>query len=102
VDERPAEPGMWERLYRLWIAHSDELRSELGEIQAQNMLREAHRVLPTLPGRRAVLLTLRRPVSGPAVPGAADTGVLGRVLGNRRGQDPCRRRHQRRRARPPG
>lgn len=73
VDERPAEPTTWERLYRLWIAHADELRSELGEAQAQNMLREADRVLPTLPGRRAVLLTLRRPATTPARPGAADT-----------------------------
>ncbi|MGW1966361.1 hypothetical protein ACWCPD_39610 [Streptomyces sp. NPDC001935] len=36
------------------------------------MLREAHQVLPTLPGRRAVLLTLRRPTVSPATPGAAD------------------------------
>ncbi|GAA0907734.1 class I SAM-dependent methyltransferase [Streptomyces thermoalcalitolerans] len=73
VDERPGEPGMWERLYRLWIDHAEELRRELGEDQAANMLGEAHRVLPTLPGRRAVLLTLRRPVASPAAPGAADT-----------------------------
>jgi ubiquinone/menaquinone biosynthesis C-methylase UbiE len=72
VDERPDEPAMWERLYRLWIAHADELRRELGEAQAWNMSREAHRVLPTLPGRRAVLLTLRRPVTARAAPGAAD------------------------------
>ncbi|MFF9490459.1 YcaO-like family protein [Streptomyces sp. NPDC014676] len=61
VDERPAEPAMWTRLYRLWIDHADELRRELGDDQAQNMLREAHRMLPALPGRRAVLLPLRRP-----------------------------------------
>ncbi|MYW03389.1 class I SAM-dependent methyltransferase [Streptomyces sp. SID3343] len=61
VDERPTEPTMWDRLYRLWIAHADDLRQELGEVRTQDMLREAHRVLPTLPGRRAVLLTLRRP-----------------------------------------
>ncbi|GAA0667160.1 hypothetical protein GCM10009535_53750 [Streptomyces thermocarboxydovorans] len=73
VDERPAEPALWERLYQLWIAHADELRSELGEAQAQNMLREAHQVLPKLPGRRAVLLTLRRPATSPAGPCAADT-----------------------------
>ena len=72
VDERPAEPAMWDRLYRLWIAHADELRHELGKLQAQNMLREAHQVLPTLPGRRAVLLTLRHPARVPAGPGAAD------------------------------
>ncbi|MEU8740937.1 hypothetical protein [Streptomyces halstedii] len=23
VDERPGEPAIWERLYRLWIAHAD-------------------------------------------------------------------------------
>ncbi|MET7457829.1 methyltransferase domain-containing protein [Streptomyces sp. NPDC005574] len=73
VDERPAEPGLWERLYWLWLAHADELRSELGKDQAQNMLREAHQVLPTLPGRRAVLLTLRHPANGQVGPGAADT-----------------------------
>lgn len=73
VDERPAEPALWERLYRLWIAHADDLRSELGQVQAQNMLRKAHQMLPALPGRRAVLLTLRRPAGSPAAPGAADT-----------------------------
>ncbi|MYY13493.1 methyltransferase domain-containing protein [Streptomyces sp. SID4919] len=61
VDERPHEPAMWDRLYHLWIAHADELRHELGETQARNMLHEAHHTLPTLPGRRAVLLTLLRP-----------------------------------------
>lgn len=73
VDERPAEPAMWARLYRLWIDHADELQRELGDDQAQNMLREAHRMLPALPGRRAVLLTLRRPLAEPAAPEAADT-----------------------------
>lgn len=73
VDERPAEPALWERLYQLWITHADELRSELGEDQAQNMLREAHQVLPKLPGRRAVVLTVRRTANAPAGPGAADT-----------------------------
>ncbi|MEU6379514.1 class I SAM-dependent methyltransferase [Streptomyces sp. NPDC046909] len=72
ADERPGEPVMWDRLYRLWVAHADELRRELGEVQAQNMLREAHQVLPMLPGRRAVLLTLRRPAPVPAGPDAAD------------------------------
>ncbi|MFC8429257.1 class I SAM-dependent methyltransferase [Streptomyces sp. NPDC057253] len=61
VDERPTEPAMWARLYQLWIDHADDLRHELGDDQAQNMLHEAHTRLPTLPGRRAVLLTLRRP-----------------------------------------
>ncbi|KDQ71139.1 class I SAM-dependent methyltransferase [Streptomyces sp. NTK 937] len=60
LDERPAEPAMWGRLYRLWIAHADELRRELGEAPAERMLAEAQQVLPTPAGRRAVLLTLRR------------------------------------------
>ncbi|KPC62608.1 class I SAM-dependent methyltransferase [Streptomyces chattanoogensis] len=73
VDERPAEPALWERLYRLWIAHADELHSELGETQAERMLREAHQVLPALSGRRAVVLTLRRPANATDSRGAADT-----------------------------
>ncbi|WP_328335854.1 class I SAM-dependent methyltransferase [Streptomyces sp. NBC_00455] len=72
VDERPAEPAMWERLYQLWIDHAHELRRELGEEQAQHMLNEAHQVLPTLPGRRAVLLTLFRPPGAPAGPDPVD------------------------------
>ncbi|MFF7954004.1 methyltransferase domain-containing protein [Streptomyces griseorubiginosus] len=73
VDERPAEPAMWARLYQLWIDHADDLRRELGDHQAQNMLREAHTTLPALAGRRAVLLTLRRPAPRPAGHDAADT-----------------------------
>ncbi len=69
VDERPAEPAMWARLYRLWIDHADELRRELGDDQAHNMLHEAHRMLPALPGRRAVLLTLHRPRRNRRPPG---------------------------------
>ncbi|MEV4000265.1 hypothetical protein AB0K62_32040, partial [Streptomyces halstedii] len=56
VDERPGEPAIWERLYRLWIAHADQLRRELGEAPAERMLAEAQQVLPTPAGRRAVLL----------------------------------------------
>lgn len=73
VDERPGEPAMWERLYRLWTEHAEQLRDELGADQAQNMLHEADRMLPALSGRRAVLLTLRRPLTPPPPPGAADT-----------------------------
>ncbi|MFE7758365.1 class I SAM-dependent methyltransferase [Streptomyces sp. NPDC057429] len=72
IDERPAEPAMWQRLYRLWAAHADDLRRELGEPQAANMLNEARQMLPTLPGRRAVLLTLHRPADTPETPGPAD------------------------------
>ncbi|MEU2462054.1 class I SAM-dependent methyltransferase [Streptomyces sp. NPDC012473] len=70
VDERPGEPAMWERLYHLWLTHADKLRRELGDAPAQRMLAEAEQMLPALPGRRAVLLTLRRPASDPdqAVP----------------------------------
>lgn len=67
---------MWEQLYRLWIAHGDHLRRELGQAAAEAMLREAHQVLPTLPGRRAVLLTLRR------LPGTSDRpGAAARMAG---------------------
>ncbi|MFE0777991.1 class I SAM-dependent methyltransferase [Streptomyces sp. NPDC058861] len=72
VDERPGEPAMWERVYRLWVAHADQLRHELGEAPAENMLREAHQMLPALRGRRAVLLTLRRLPEDPAAPAAVD------------------------------
>ncbi|MER5556789.1 class I SAM-dependent methyltransferase [Streptomyces sp. NPDC002793] len=65
VDERPDEPAMWERLYRLWIRHADELRRELGDAPAQSMLAEAEQMLPALPCRRAVLLTLYRPATAP-------------------------------------
>ncbi|MGW8989071.1 hypothetical protein ACWGRF_03935 [Streptomyces zhihengii] len=63
---------MWERVYRLWVAHAGQLRHELGEAPAENMLREAHQMLPKLRGRRAVLLTLRRLPGTPAVPAAVD------------------------------
>ncbi|WP_371540100.1 hypothetical protein OG210_32525 [Streptomyces sp. NBC_00466] len=62
----------WERLCQLWMAHADGLRRELGGDQVQSLLGEAHTMLPTLAGRRAVLLTLRRPAGTPEVPGAAD------------------------------
>lgn len=65
IDERPDEPAMWQRLYELWIARADELHRALGPDPAEQMLHEARKILPTLDGRRAVLLTLRRP-SGPA------------------------------------
>ncbi|MFG3053489.1 class I SAM-dependent methyltransferase [Kitasatospora sp. NPDC048239] len=59
LDERPHEPHFWRRLYRLWLFHAAELRRELGDMQAESMLDEASRVLPTLDERRAVALTLR-------------------------------------------
>ncbi|MFB9924162.1 class I SAM-dependent methyltransferase [Amycolatopsis halotolerans] len=59
VDDRPAEPKMWKKLYDLWISHERELRRELGDRQAANMLREAHRKAPMLAQRHAVLVTLR-------------------------------------------
>ncbi|MFC9816535.1 class I SAM-dependent methyltransferase [Streptomyces virginiae] len=84
LDERPGEPAMWERLYQLWIAHADQLRRELGQAPAENMLREAHRMLPKVRGRRAVLLTLRRPAADPAGEGAADRmAAPGRHPGDR-------------------
>ncbi|KQZ16579.1 class I SAM-dependent methyltransferase (plasmid) [Streptomyces clavifer] len=72
VDERPGEPAMWERLYSLWITHADELRRELGDAPARSMLAEAEHVLPALPGRRAVLLTLYRHATAPDQARTAD------------------------------
>jgi ubiquinone/menaquinone biosynthesis C-methylase UbiE len=60
IDERPAEPELWRRLYGLWNTHESDLRRELGDHQAQTMLDEAARMLPRLDERRAVVLTLRR------------------------------------------
>ncbi|MFK0112015.1 class I SAM-dependent methyltransferase [Streptomyces sp. NPDC091217] len=79
VDERPHEPETWARTFRLWIEHADALAHELGDTETQNMLATAHRRLPLLPGRRAVLLTLRRPGTAPATdtmarPGHSDGG----------------------------
>lgn len=65
IDERPCEPEMWRRLYVLWIAHEAALRRDLGDDQADNMLREANRMLPRLAGRRALVMTLRRPLPYP-------------------------------------
>ncbi|MFJ8798485.1 class I SAM-dependent methyltransferase [Streptomyces sp. NPDC102487] len=64
VDERPGEPAMWGRLYRLWKTREVELRAELGDDQADAMLREATRMLPRLATREALAVTLRKP--GPA------------------------------------
>ncbi|MFJ8472420.1 class I SAM-dependent methyltransferase [Kitasatospora sp. NPDC094011] len=63
VEERCHEPRTWARLYRLWQDHEDELRRALGDAQAESMLAEAARILPTLHGRRAVALALRRPAA---------------------------------------
>ncbi|MGC9499279.1 class I SAM-dependent methyltransferase [Streptomyces sp. WG7] len=59
--ERPHEPKMWQRLYALWIEHEAELRAELGDDQADNMLHEAHTRGPKLPERQALVVTLSRP-----------------------------------------
>ncbi|MET8752243.1 hypothetical protein ABZW32_19390 [Streptomyces sp. NPDC004667] len=83
VDERPTEPAMWDRLYKLWITHADDLRRELGDVQTERMLREAHQVLPKLPDRRAVLLTLRRPAHALPAPGTADTMTAPRLPSGR-------------------
>ncbi|MEU3795689.1 class I SAM-dependent methyltransferase [Streptomyces fructofermentans] len=86
LDERPGEGAMWERLYQLWIAHADQLRHELGQAPAENMLREAHRMLPKARGRRAVLLTLKRLPDAPAgVRAAGRMTAPGRHPGDRPG-----------------
>ena len=53
----------WPRLYEVWLAHADELRAELGERAAENLLAEARdgqaRQWDGLPP--PLLLVLRRP-----------------------------------------
>ncbi|MFI1830713.1 methyltransferase domain-containing protein [Streptomyces sp. NPDC020412] len=68
VEERPSEPAMWRRVYRLWLDHEDDLRRHVGAVQAQFMVAEARRTLPTLADRRAVVVTLRRPADGDRAP----------------------------------
>ncbi|MFE9647493.1 class I SAM-dependent methyltransferase [Streptomyces sp. NPDC006365] len=68
IDRRRNEPDLWRRVYQLWIAHEDDLRRELGHDQAANMLAEAHRMLPRLENRRAVIVTLRRTAPSPRPP----------------------------------
>ncbi|MEV7423911.1 class I SAM-dependent methyltransferase [Streptomyces sp. NPDC091212] len=60
-EERPGEPEMWRRLYRLWIARETDLRQHLGTEQAESMLAEARTRSRTLENRRSVAVTLRRP-----------------------------------------
>ncbi|MFJ8158355.1 class I SAM-dependent methyltransferase [Streptomyces sp. NPDC094468] len=76
VDERPGEPDMWRTLHRLHLQHADALRRELGEAEAQKMLATATRMLPTFSGRRAVLLTLRRPGAASAADTMSAPGCL--------------------------
>lgn len=72
VDERPSEPAMRERVYRLWVTHADQLRHELGETPVENMLREHTRCSPSSAEGGAVPLTLRRLPEDPAAPAVVD------------------------------
>ncbi|WP_234336247.1 class I SAM-dependent methyltransferase [Streptomyces sp. NRRL S-1022] len=60
-EERPHEPGVWQRVYRSWVEHEAELREQLGHAQADSMLTEARTRGPALRDRVAVAVTLRRP-----------------------------------------
>ncbi|MFD8964310.1 class I SAM-dependent methyltransferase [Streptomyces sp. NPDC059568] len=60
-EERPHEPAMWSRLYRLWAEHEADLRLHLGDDQAGSMLTEARTRSRTVGDRRSVTVTLRRP-----------------------------------------
>ncbi|MEU9918908.1 class I SAM-dependent methyltransferase [Streptomyces sp. NPDC051001] len=62
IDTRRDEPELWHRVYQLWIVNEDRLRVELGHDQAEGMLAEARRMLPRLATRKALAVTLRRPV----------------------------------------
>ncbi|MFD9864470.1 class I SAM-dependent methyltransferase [Streptomyces alboflavus] len=72
VNVRAAEPHMWGRLYGLWLSRESELRRELGDQEAERMLAEAHRQLPRLPDRSALVITLQRQPDGRPTP----TGTL--------------------------
>ncbi|WP_157877246.1 class I SAM-dependent methyltransferase [Streptomyces odonnellii] len=60
-EERPHEPAMWSRLYRLWTEHEADLRLHLGDDQAESMLTEARTRSRTVGDRRSVTVTLKRP-----------------------------------------
>lgn len=60
----------WQRLYALWLAHEADLRADIGDHAAGNLILEARRAqqrLVALP--RSVLLVLRRPASRSRCPG---------------------------------
>jgi ubiquinone/menaquinone biosynthesis C-methylase UbiE len=65
----------WLRLYALWRAHEQQLRSELGERATDNLISEATRVPSVFDERRPLVLVMRRPQridrseTAPAVPG---------------------------------
>jgi ubiquinone/menaquinone biosynthesis C-methylase UbiE len=57
----PCDDEFWLRLYALWRAHEQRLRSELGERATDNLMREATRVPSVLDERRPFVLVMRRP-----------------------------------------
>ena len=63
--ERPDEPGLWRRLYELCEANERELRAQLGDAAAEQMLREARANTPIMDVayRRALVFTVRAAVS---------------------------------------
>ncbi|MER5827533.1 hypothetical protein ABT086_36155 [Streptomyces mirabilis] len=61
IDDRPDEPALWRRFYRLWQPHEAVLHRELGDDPAA---REAGLVRPRLVTREALAVTLSRPSGG--------------------------------------
>lgn len=63
--ERPEEPVLWRRLYALCEANEGELRAQLGDAAAEQMLREAETNTPIMDVayRRALVLTVRAAAS---------------------------------------
>jgi ubiquinone/menaquinone biosynthesis C-methylase UbiE len=56
----PEVDGHWDRLYEQWLAHEAQLREELGDRVATNLINEARTGLPAdMRTRRAVLVVLR-------------------------------------------
>jgi SAM-dependent methyltransferase len=59
--ERPEEPELWLRLFKLWEQHEAELRAEIGDEGTEQMLNEARTAGPNIRLRRAFLVTVRAP-----------------------------------------
>jgi ubiquinone/menaquinone biosynthesis C-methylase UbiE len=51
----------WQRLYDLWLSHADQLRADVGDAVADNLLREATQGGARLGQREAVVIVMRRP-----------------------------------------
>ena len=60
-DEVPRAVENMQRMYDLWLANIDALRAEIGADGANDLVDEATTVGPTLPMRRSLVITARKP-----------------------------------------